>query len=365
MIETVNYHIINCGESNFLDSFLPGGYLGVGVRTSKITPQGISKACYTNYSMYADMKTIRKGDVIFVHAGQKIYGAFMAVTEFHEHPNTPKIFLSKNIHYTPSPENPKSGWKNLKKFPANNYYRCISIAPFVDSKGRNLCFKHGFDSNEVFELKLKKKVWSIPERWKYTDSARTVRPLTADEAWELIKILERENADDLKRQNAKSKKLSGYFPIEFILNPSIVTHEKIVEGWILNNIGKNKILDTALGPFSCFGNNMPAGYLKFMDIFGYQELSTGIRKYKVIEVKKENCVFPDHINQLIGYTDWVIQNIASGDYKAVEGMVIAREFNRDCIDFVKNFNTTGRKIRLISFEYVPPNYNVLKIIRKV
>jgi hypothetical protein len=110
---------------------------------------------------------------------------------------------------------------------------------------------------------------------------------------------------------------------------------------------------------------MPAGYLRFMDIFGYQELSTGIRKYKVIEIKKENSIFPDHVNQVIGYTDWVIENIASGDYKTVEGIIVAKGFDTDCINFIRNFNTTGRKIRLIEFDYDAPNYNLLTIARMV
>ncbi|MFQ5825678.1 MAG: hypothetical protein ACE5JB_16695, partial [bacterium] len=314
---------------------------------------------------YADMKTIRVGDLIFVHAGQRIFGTFKAETKFLENPNAPQMFLSENIHYEPDLNQSNSGWKGITSLPTVGYYRRVAITHFTNERGQNLCFENGFDSNEVFELKLKKRIWSIPERWKYTDAARTVRPLMEDEAWELIKILERENADSLNRRNITPADLSSYIPIKFVLDPNIVIDEKIIEGWVLENIGRKTGLDAALGPFTCFGNNMPAGYLKFMDIFGYQELTTGIRKYKVIEVKKDYCVFPNDINQLIDYTDWVIENIAAGDYKTVEGIVIARNFDNDCIDFVRNFNTTGRKIRLISFNYVPPDYIDINIERIV
>lgn len=314
--------------------------------------------------MYADMKTIRVGDIIFVHAGQKIYGAFKAETEFCEDPTTPQRFLSRNIHYYPNPNYPDSGWKhNITKVPNIGYYRRMAITHFTDKQGRNLCFEDGIDSNEVFELKLKKKIWSIPERWKYTDAARTVRPLMENEAFELIKLLDRDNADTFNRLSITPANLGSYQPIEFILDPNVVTNEKIVEGWALENIGRDQNLDNALGPFTSFGNNMPAGYLKFMDIFGYQELSMGIKKYKVVEVKVNDCIFPNDINQLLGYIDWVVENIAEGDYKVVEGAIIAKDFNRDCVAFVNNFNAIGRKIRLIKFDYVPP-YNHLNITRE-
>lgn len=362
----MNAHIINCDENEFFSSFIPGGYLGVGIVVNGTSPQQLSNACRTSYSMYADMKTIRVNDIIFVHTGQRIYGAFKAVTEFCEDPMTPQPFLSRNIHYRPDTHNPSSGWRNnITAVPNIGYYRRMAITHFTDKQGRNLCFEDGIESNEVFELRLKKKIWSIPERWKYTDAARTVRPLMENEAIELLKILERENADKSNRLNITPADLKKYIPIEFILNTNIIINEKIIEGWILENIGRNNMLDAALGPLTSFGNNMPASYLKFMDIFGYQQLSTGNRKYKVIEVKKDNCFFPNNINQLIGYTDWVIENIAAGDYKTVEGIIIARNFNNDCINFVKNFNTTGRKIRLISFNYVPPDYNILDIVRRV
>jgi hypothetical protein len=186
-----------------------------------------------------------------------------------------------------------------------------------------------------------------------------------DEAFELLRVLDRINSDNPNRRTVEPANLTEYFPIQPTLNPNVVTNEKIVEGWILGNIGRHPDLDNALGAFSSFGNNMPAGYLRFMDIFGYQELSTGIKKYKVVEVKKDNCVFPDEINQLLGYTDWVVENIANGDYKLVESTIIARDFDDNCVDFVENFNATTRNVRLVKFGYDFPEYGQLTITRVV
>lgn len=362
----MNAHIINCDETEFFNSFCPNGYLGVGIVVTGTRPKQLSIACKTSYSMYADMKTIRAGDIIFVHAGQKIYGAFKAATEFHERPGTPPPFLSKNIHYHPVPNESHTGWKNnIATIPGIGYYRRMAITHFTDKQGNNLCFKDGIHSTEVFELKLKGKIWSVPERWLYGDKKRTVRPLMENEAFELLKILDRENADNHNRLTVTPANLSNYIPIQFILNPNIVDDEKIIEGWILENIGGHPDLDSALGPLTSFGNNMPAGYLKFMDIFGYQELGLGVRKYKVIEVKKDECSFPNDVNQVIGYTDWVVENIAGGNYKVVESVIIAENFNDDCISFANNFNAMARKIRLIKFDYDPPAYNQLNITKVV
>jgi hypothetical protein len=316
--------------------------------------------------MFADMKTVRVGDIVFVHAGQKIYGAFKAATEFCESPETPQNFLSKNTYYNPDPTRPDSGWRdNVTEVVDVGYCRRLAITHYVDRHRRNMCFERGIDSNEVFELKSKGNLWSIPERWLYGDTKRTVRPLMESEAFELLKILDRENADNPNRLNVTPAHLEDYIPIEFILNPRIVTNEKIIEGWLLEHIGRHRDLDAALGPLTSFGNNMPAGYLKFMDIFGYQELATGVRKYKVVEIKKESCVFPNDINQLLGYTDWAVQNIAGGDYKLVEGILVAKDFDAECKGFVENFNATARSIRLISFDYTPPMYDRLNITRVV
>ena len=362
----MNAHIINCDETEFFNSFLQGGYLGIRLVINSTTPQALSRACLTSYSMYADMKTIRVGDIIFVHAGQKIYGAFKTVTEFCENPRTIRHFLSKNIHYKPNPSNTNSGWRdNINETIDVGYYRRIAITHFIERGGENLCFINGVDANEVFELKSKRKIWSIPERWKYGDTARTVRPFMENETLELLKIINRENANNIERRTITPAQLNNYKPIEFILNPDIVVNEKIIEGWILENIGRHDDLDNALGPLTSFGNNMPAGYLKFMDIFGYQELSTGIKKYKVIEVKTSDCVFPNDINQLLGYTDWVVENIAEGDYKIVESIIIAKDFNSDCISFVENFNTTARNIHIVKFDYIPPGYSQLNITKIV
>jgi hypothetical protein len=265
--------------------------------------------------------------------------------------------------YYASPSKPQLGWKYMgtKLLPEVGKYRRVAIKHH-EIKGANVCFQEGFESTEVFELKRKNKVWSIPERWQYTDAARTVRPLMLNEAFEFYNLLLRENSDISARRSINPNYLTNYRDVKFILNPKITTNEKIIEGWVLSEIGRNQVLDKAIGSFTCFGNNVPIGYLKFADIIGYQDLGEGLRKYKVIEVKKDESVFPDNVNQLLNYVTWMSENITH-DSKLMLGVIIAKEFSSTCVAFVSNFNSVmiGQKIRLIKYSYVQPDYASLSL----
>lgn len=66
-------HIVNVPEEGyFLNTCIQNGFLGVGMVISSNSLQGLSKSCRTSYSMFADMKTIRIGDIIFVQTGGQI-----------------------------------------------------------------------------------------------------------------------------------------------------------------------------------------------------------------------------------------------------------------------------------------------------
>lgn len=362
----MNSHIINVSdESLFLRTYLPNGYLGVGLVLNNYSARALSNACKASYSMYADMKTIRQSDVIFVHAGQRIYGAYSAESEFLEDPTVDPLFQSLNIHYRVNPNNPGSGWQNnieaIQQARANvNDYRQIAISHFAHD-GINLCFPQGIDSREVFNIRQKRKIFTVPEKWEYPDSRRTIRPFLTFEAWELIKLLERENSDSPDRTTLTPKNLNGFLPINFILDPDTVEDEKIIEGYLCTNFGRNPDIDAIFGRFDSFGNNVPTpgGYTKMTDIFGYQTFLHDARKFKIVEVKKGPCDFPGHIQQLLEYMDLVVENVAGGELKNVEGILVAKEFTPDASSFVTNFNKFGRTIKLVQFDYVPPAYTSL------
>ncbi|MBI2664122.1 hypothetical protein HYX10_02135 [Candidatus Woesearchaeota archaeon] len=347
-------HIINCSEE-ILNSFLNEGFIAVGVATPKENTSGSKRAAlFANYSMIADMKAVKRGDIIFIHVGQKIHGIFEAATEFLENPDCSRFYKSENLKY--------ALWENNRTFPAEHFVRQIAIKPHKD-----LCFEKGFDSEEVFKLKSAGKVWTVPDRWKYTDASRTVRPLTPIEANELKTILLRENVEGNLR-TFSPKDLSGFNKLSLMLEPQDsgkLANEKILESWILDNLTLNgdnqseyENITRTIGRCDYFGNNIPAFYLNFIDIFGYVEKDEEILKYKVIELKRDGLTDSNwnsdknELKQLINYLDWVVKIKAKGDSKKVEGVLVAKRFSDKYKHYVKERSKveSGNRIRLVAYD---------------
>ncbi len=369
----MNAHIINCDKIDLFDKFKADGYLGVGfpkveVREGKAnvkTSGQLRNICKNAYGMFADMKRVFPGDMIFVHTEKRIYGVFKAKSHFKEDLSVDELYLSKNIHFYSVQNNQESGWQRYtnRELPQlRDYFRQVSISHFIDKDDRNICFEKGFSATEVFDLKRAGKIWSIPERWKYPDSARIVRPIMLDEAQELIKLLELQNLES-DRIEMLPKKMDQMNDIQLVLNPKIVENEKIIEAW-LNMSFKTKDLKDVFGTIDSFGNNVQVGYLKGIDIFGYRRTARGLTKYKVIEVKKDRILNGTScLEQVSTYMDWVIMHLSEGNPKLVEGYIVARDFDKETIQFVKKHNAinSGRKISLVKFSYVEPCYATIEL----
>ena len=181
------------------------------------------------------------------------------------------------------------------------------------------------------------------------------------EAFETLKLLEIENRDDASRFNINQFNLANYIDIKFILNPNIIEDEKIIEGWICSKLGSTPVLDLIFNQYTSFGNNVPLGYLKHADILGYKLLHSGTRIFRIIEVKLSENINSDDINQLIDYMNICEKFILKDDLEIVEGYYLAKSFTTQCVDFVGQFNKTGRKINLIKYQYNPPNFQDLII----
>lgn len=358
----MNAHIINCSADIF-DHFMRYGYIGVSPRVPKnAEPQAKSQAIKTNYSMIADLKSVKKGDLLFIHCTNgeenpysgKIFGAFEFTTCFLEDPRANRIYKSGNIFY-------ENGWQRVTNFPVSGYVWQAGIKSYD-----NLCFEKGFNSTEIFELKYSGKIWSVPERWKYTDASRTTRPFTPAEASEILKLLKRENVGFPNRV-VNPKNLNRFNPIQLYLQPDAngyVKDEKILEAWILENLTNNKgnlrhyrNIINSFGKLSFFGNNMPASYLLFMDIFSYIEIQSEISRFRVIELKSsaldENTwtASKNELRQLLSYLDWVVTKLAGGDSQKVDGILVAYDFDDTYIDYVRKHNRIekGRRISLLSY----------------
>lgn len=348
-------HIINCSSEVF-EEFVSNGYIGVGIVTPvDQTRRSKMSALQTSYSMIADMKSIREGDFVFIHSDQKIYGVFEAATEFLEQPDIPDHYKSDNLKI--------EEWERASSFPDFPFCRQIAIKPHG-----NLCFVNGFDSTEVFKLKGEGKIWTIPDRWRYTDTNRAVRPLTMQEAKCLIEILMRENSDSEDRRAFNPKALSSFNKIFLVLEPLSghreLRGEKILESWILDNATERQgnalehrnVVDS-IGKMTYYGNNIPAFYLNFIDIFSYYQQDDKVSKFRVIELKKGNLTDASYesekneLRQLIDYLDWVVKTKAGGDTKKVEGILVARRFSDKYKNYVRERDKieSGNRIKLIEY----------------
>lgn len=110
------------------------------------------------------------------------------------------------------------------------------------------------------------------------------------------------------------------------------------------------------GDLDFVANTIPSFYLDFMDIYGYQHTNGNIFRHVVIELKKDayggeigNNGCP--VTQVLRYRDWIVQNRAKGDIRAVDSFVVAYSFDQDFLNSTGILNRTfGYKVvRLVEY----------------
>lgn len=356
-------HLITVTNRSTYERFISEGYLGVAPQRGKHHKRWVSTV-----DTLADLHRVRAGDWIFIMVkGEKIYGVFRATTPFKQDPNTPSEYKTENLRYYP----PEPCWQNLSEneFSEPDYFYQVAIESIPEYN-----FELGIDYRDIFQLKNLGKIWTVPERFKYPETTKTVKPLTPKEAMALIEVFRRENPRGLKEEEVIPKNLSDFDPISIPLDfhDNEAQHEKILEAWVLQQLGSfsNNDVKRLLGSFDYYANAVPSFYLDTMDIYGYLEKDGIEYMHKVIELKKgmvtgavgqTKCP----LSQLLRYRNWVIENRAGGDPRKVEVSIIARDFEKPeetshitYIEFVELLNRTeyGQPIKLISYDFDPDNY---------
>jgi hypothetical protein len=115
--------------------------------------------------MVADLCRVKEGDIIFVQViNDNIYGAFRATTCFMESPDIPDCYRSSTLSYYP-----EGGWYHTEgvDFPDGDYYWSCAVENYPE-----LYFEKGISHRDVFDLKFRGDLWTIPERFKYNVSFR-------------------------------------------------------------------------------------------------------------------------------------------------------------------------------------------------
>jgi hypothetical protein len=336
-------HIISVDDKETYEQFLDKGYIGVrfprkyynNIKKGTMSSKKISYFLATVYDIFADLKRVKKNDEIFIHVKgeQKIFGVFRAASLFMENPNIPEIFRSRNL---------------LKERLVNCKLPSLSPADFLwqvsIQSDEKLYFREGFDANEIFKIReLTRKVWTVPERWIYEDKPKTVRPLLPEEAVELYKLLWKYNPKGpSETSQIKPKKLNGFRRIGLPLIPikGYARDEKLIEAWIMENaidpedVEAHRNVKEILGDFDFIANTIRSVYIKFMDVFGYIQ-EKDIKVYKIIEIKTREASM-EHLDQLLGYMDWIATFLCGGTLSRVRGFLIAKEFLPDVFEHLRN-----------------------------
>ncbi|MCF8082580.1 MAG: hypothetical protein K9M96_05770 [Deltaproteobacteria bacterium] len=303
--------------------------------------------------MVADLCRVKEGDIIFVQViGGNIYGAFRATTSFMENPDIPDCYRASTLSYYP-----EGGWYHTdgEKFPDGDYYWSCAIENFPE-----LYFEKGISHRDLFDLKFRGVVWTIPERFKYNDKAKTVKPLDIAELSSILKLFQRDNRGMTSNRIIEPCDLENW---DFVF-PSLSTwydmleNEKQLEGAIIKLLRDgHPETQQIFGELSFVANAIPSFYLDFMDIYGYQRRNENIFRHVVIELKKDGyegqigfsgCP----VNQVLRYRDWIVQNRAKGDVRAVDSFVVAKFFDQEYIDSTEILNNAfGYKVaRLVEYE---------------
>ncbi|MEM3696296.1 MAG: hypothetical protein QXQ94_02160 [Candidatus Bathyarchaeia archaeon] len=343
-------HIISVDNKSTFLQFLREGYIGVrlpkkyyrNTKQKSLSIAELNALLATIYDIFADLKRVKKDDQIFIHVKgeQKIFGAFRAESTFLENPSIPEEFRSSNLLKE------KLVNKKLPSLSESDFLWQISI-----KSDEGLYFDEGFDANEVFKLKdLCKGIWTIPERWKYEDKEKTVRPLLPEEGKKLIELLRKNNPKGPSNSSVFSKNLSNFKKIELPLVPinGLVRDEKLMEAWIMANafepedLKAHENIKNIFGDFSFIANTIRSFYIKFMDVFGFLERND-CRIYKIIELKTKEASF-EHINQLVKYMVWIAEFLCENNLSKVYGYLCAKEFSSDAVKFLQENKPTNLEL---------------------
>jgi len=339
VVLVVMAHIISVDDESTFLQFLKEGCIGVRLpqsyyarmREGEFSVKALNGLLATIYDIFADLKRVKINDEIFIHikGEQKIFGVFRAASTFLESPTIPEEFKSSNLLKE------KLMGKKLPSLSENDFLWQVSI-----KSDENLYFNEGFDANEVFKLKdLCKGIWTIPERWKYEDKEKTVRPLLPEEAEKLIDLLRKSNPKGPSNSRINPKDMSNFKKIELPLVPinGYVRDEKLMEAWIMANAFKPEDpkayenIKSIFGDFSFIANTIRSFYIKFMDVFGFMEKDDS-RIYKIIELKTKEASL-EHIDQLVKYMVWIAEFLCGNDLSKVCGFLCAKEFSNAVVKF--------------------------------
>lgn len=350
---------------------------------------------------FADYYSMREGDYIFFFFNRKIYGVGKLI-------NLDSLHDCKFWAY-----------KDANKPTTST----VSSALFEGIKLENRClcffepvnyFPHAIDMDEALT--------TYPNAFKSIRviQGRSFIKMDEEESQALYAVLEKANkiledspADwappifDVSKQQLANQKISTnpndyIFSIESLLTTfpqyniensnNGIQEEMAIEAALIDYLNQGK--SEELGRFDYVAHQVsaspakPVEYMEWMDVFGYKASQSllersipimfAIDQYFVFEIKRD-CLKLGHqgtretkliqerksvANQLMKYVDWIANNYANGKYSMVNGVIVAKDFDNQFINYckekcIRNYNSgyrnsapaTWDKIKLIKYSF--------------
>lgn len=288
------------------------------------------------WGVKADLFAMKKGDLAFFYVRQE------------------KIFLGpyrikETILNDPSTVTSSSGKSVLD---SRHPFR-FTFEPYLYHFSNNL------QLDDVADLMEKKRIWSFPHpiTMERTRGARSVNPITRDEARELIHLFLRDNpilkpARPLQNPYVPATLRRIRLNLDVKANGTLRFENNLL-AWFNAGLArrKPKILNL-IGEYSEFLSGVPAGEkrIDLLCIHTKPPDEYHLPKphlFTIIELMTGRGDF-DHLNRLLYYRDWVVDRLAGGDRKCVQSVLVAKGFRPDVIRATKEI---GWRSRIILVEY--------------
>ena len=288
------------------------------------------------WGVISDLFAMKKGDLIFLYVKKekKLHGVFR--TEL-------------TALYDPSEIESSSGKSILdKRYP----YR-FTFQPYAHE------FLVPLELDDLADLIDRKKIWSFPHpiTMERTRGARSVNPITHSEAMELIHLLLRENpVAATARQLTRPYIPSMVQKIQLTFNArsdGSLRYESNLAAWLNQELAdRNPSISNIIGQYSEFISGIPAGEKRIDLLCIHRKEANQIHSgrpylFTIFELMTGKGDM-DHFGRLSFYRDWAVDKLAAGDRRAVQTVMVARDYRPEVI---RSAEGTGKRSRFILLDY--------------
>jgi|GEM_PF-931571 len=231
-------------------------------------------------------------------------------------------------------------WED-KKYP----FRCrIDVTKFS--------FKNPLKLNDIYDLRNAGKVWTFAlNRASGTNVMFSISNVEFEillQEYLKINPFDIEKNVILEPHPVKSANLMQQVHVNDESNPCF---EASLMALLAESFVKKDFQDI-FGNYSDYLSYVPTNLGTEMDIllsFSNPYSQTQIISYDIIEVKLDRFK-KESLQQLIGYESWFIRNRVHGDMQMVRASAIARRFDSDVIEYVRNRSWyEGKEIKLFTY----------------